>query len=233
MTPYIPAIRQCFNCGQLNHSTKFCKNNPKCLTCSQAWHQDGSSCSGITNCINCGGNHRSLSKECPEIIIKKRTTELMATQNMDFNTAKRLVVQGTPIVGRQPVTPVNQRRDFQLRGTDFPPIFKPGPAENNRSQQMHPMTNTQSLDEEETISVTRSKTPISFTKTLEENALNEANNVSDILSNLPEILSIMDKRFKWLGGGSVLRVIGELMKLLESNQIVNPPVEELIHLNNG
>lgn len=89
MTPYIPGIRQCFNCGQLNHATKFCKNNAKCLTCSLDSHQGDSICSNKMCCINCGGNHRSLAKDCPEVIIKKRTTALMASQNIDFNTAKK------------------------------------------------------------------------------------------------------------------------------------------------
>lgn len=96
LAPYIPSIRQCHNCGQMSHSTKFCKNNAKCLTCGLDSHNDGSVCSNVRNCINCGGNHPSLFRDCPEIIVKKKTTELMATQNMDYNSAKRIVTQGFP-----------------------------------------------------------------------------------------------------------------------------------------
>lgn len=32
---FIPNMRQCFKCGQLSHSTKYCKNTTKCLKCGQ------------------------------------------------------------------------------------------------------------------------------------------------------------------------------------------------------
>lgn len=97
ITAYIPGIRQCHKCGQLSHSTKFCQNNAKCLTCGLDCHNDDSNCSNIMNCINCGENHPSLSRDCPEIILKKKTTELMVTQNMDYNSAKRIILQCLPI----------------------------------------------------------------------------------------------------------------------------------------
>lgn len=122
MTPYVPANRQCYNCGQLNHSTKFCKNSARCLTCSQGSHADGTSRSNILKCINCGGSHRSLSKECSEVIIKKKTTELMAMQNMDFNTAKRIVLGGSAITGIRVVESAGVSRGFRYNGSEFPAL---------------------------------------------------------------------------------------------------------------
>lgn len=95
VSPFIPLIRQCFGCGQLNHLTKHCTNSPKCLTCGQEKHNDQNTCSNAPRCINCGGNHRSLAKECPEIIIKKRITETMALENIDYNAAKRFILKGS------------------------------------------------------------------------------------------------------------------------------------------
>ncbi|XP_067215378.1 uncharacterized protein [Linepithema humile] len=88
MAPYIPNIRQCFNCGQLSHASKFCKNSTKCLTCGKEPHPN-QACSSKPNCINCGGEHRALSSECPETTLKKRVTKLMAIENIDFNSAKK------------------------------------------------------------------------------------------------------------------------------------------------
>lgn len=92
VVPFIPSIRQCFNCGQLNHATKFCTNNAKCLLCGKEIHQD-SPCNTPLQCINCNGNHKALAKDCPEVIIKKRTTTLMATENVDYNVARRIIGQ--------------------------------------------------------------------------------------------------------------------------------------------
>ncbi|KMQ83094.1 nucleic-acid-binding protein from mobile element jockey [Lasius niger] len=119
MTPYIPNIRQCFNCGQLNHVTKFCRNNAKCLVCGLDKHSDDNSCSNKMNCINCGGNHRTLSKNCPDIIIKRKTAELMATQNMDYNNVKKLIMLSTPITGAGSVRSWNNPSLSRLNGTDF------------------------------------------------------------------------------------------------------------------
>ncbi|CAL1681107.1 unnamed protein product [Lasius platythorax] len=83
MSPFVPNIRQCFNCGQLSHSTKFCTNAAICLVCGLNKHSEINQCSNVMCCVNCKGVHRSLFKDCPEIILKKRTTELMVMQNMD------------------------------------------------------------------------------------------------------------------------------------------------------
>lgn len=124
MSAYIPSIRQCFNCGQLSHSTKFCKNVAKCLTCGSDRHENNSECSNIPSCINCTSNHRSLSKECPEVIIKKKITEFMANYNMDYNSAKKLVLQGAPIFGQEDF---NCDMIFKQRlpnPWEFPPLRK-------------------------------------------------------------------------------------------------------------
>lgn len=94
MTPFIPNIRQYFNCGQLSHSKKFCTNTPKCLNCGQDSHGDGVSCPSPMCCLNCGGEHRALARICPEVIFKKKTTELMAVENIDYNSAKKIVAEG-------------------------------------------------------------------------------------------------------------------------------------------
>lgn len=86
---FIPSIRRCFKCGQLSHATKFCKNTSKCLRCGQNYDASHEVCSLPAKCINCEGNHPTLDNGCPEIEKKKRITALMATENIDFNEARK------------------------------------------------------------------------------------------------------------------------------------------------
>lgn len=78
MAPYVPSIRQCYTCGQLNHATKFCKNLAKCLRCGKDLHPEQQQCDIKPNCINCNDEHHTLAKEYPEIIVKKKAMELIA-----------------------------------------------------------------------------------------------------------------------------------------------------------
>lgn len=87
---YVPGIRQCYKCGRLGHSTKFCNNPPTCITCGQPEHKDDSaSCQLPAKCTNCNGSHKSLDRSCPEVIKRKNIARLMASEGLDFFTAKR------------------------------------------------------------------------------------------------------------------------------------------------
>lgn len=88
---FIPSIRQCFRCGQLSHSTKFCQNKEKCIRCGQDKDSSHETCTQEPRCVNCNGNHASLDRMCPEVILRKEITSLMATKNMDFNEARKLL----------------------------------------------------------------------------------------------------------------------------------------------
>jgi len=125
--PYIPSIRQCFNCGLLSHATKFCKNNAICLTCGENKHTDSGRCSKTPRCVNCEGHHCSLAKECPEVITKVRTTELMASQNIDYNTAKRILMQQpsyTKITSSGNSSPGSSIPSYKPIGSEFPLLPK-------------------------------------------------------------------------------------------------------------
>nr|XP_012216460.1 PREDICTED: uncharacterized protein LOC105668589 [Linepithema humile] len=120
MAPYIPSIRRCYKCGQLNHATKFCKNSAKCLLCGKDLHPEHQQCVTKPNCINCNGKHHTLAKECPETIIKKKATELMAFKNINYNLAKKKLVQG---FYNKPET--NKILPHLSQGTHFPSLDSP------------------------------------------------------------------------------------------------------------
>lgn len=85
---FIPGIRRCVNCGQLNHSTKFCQNNAKCLNCGEDRHPNNESYSKKPSCINCKREHKTLSLECSEINMKKQINRIMAIDNISYNKAR-------------------------------------------------------------------------------------------------------------------------------------------------
>jgi hypothetical protein len=56
--------RACYNCHKFGHTQKECKNTTRCSWCAQEGHN---SCNlGEPKCSNCGGNHPSVYKKCPE-----------------------------------------------------------------------------------------------------------------------------------------------------------------------
>lgn len=116
--PFVPQIRRCFNCGQLSHNTKFCKNHEKCLRCGEDKHQDD--CVKPESCINCKGPHRSLHPKCPEVIEKTAITRVMAERNIGFNEAKEVVTGNT----LNPTPPELNQNSF--------PALGDGVAGNNR-----------------------------------------------------------------------------------------------------
>lgn len=88
---YVLQIRQCFKCGQVGHSKKFCKNIEKCLICNEERHPEGVKCSKSPKCVNCSGPHRSLDKNCTKIIKAREINEVMANNNVSFFEAKKIV----------------------------------------------------------------------------------------------------------------------------------------------
>ncbi|XP_044575225.1 uncharacterized protein LOC123259030 [Cotesia glomerata] len=89
VTPYIPAIRQCYRCGKIGHISRFCKEEEKCLTCGESKHEESLGCTKPLKCRNCKGSHRTISKDCEEIIKAKEISKIMAYENLPFIQARR------------------------------------------------------------------------------------------------------------------------------------------------
>jgi hypothetical protein len=103
--PYIPPVKQCFNCLKYGHLAKFCRNSTKCSIC--ALNHSYKEC--ITDpknacCANCKGNHVAISIECPmkkEKIYENKKKLRSFTfadilTNVDFPSYSRNVINKTP-----------------------------------------------------------------------------------------------------------------------------------------
>lgn len=62
---YVAPLLQCFKCFKFNHSAKICSNTQKCSICSMDHHFSQCTNSTIQKCINCGGQHLAISRDCP------------------------------------------------------------------------------------------------------------------------------------------------------------------------
>lgn len=62
---YIPPLLQCFRCFKFNHSAKVCNNKQKCSICSLEHYYKDCDNPGCIKCVNCGGEHLAISRECP------------------------------------------------------------------------------------------------------------------------------------------------------------------------
>ena len=63
-------IRQCFNCQNFGHSSKFCGCPPKCVKCDK--QHTSKYCTkpvgSPPKCVNCGGEHPANYTECPQYL---------------------------------------------------------------------------------------------------------------------------------------------------------------------
>ena len=90
--PYKQRPLQCFKCYGYGHSSKFCKKDQVCGTCSLAYH--GNECTKSELCINCKGNHHSRNKACITYKIEMEAIEKAHVEHLSIGQAKRLMYQG-------------------------------------------------------------------------------------------------------------------------------------------
>lgn len=87
--PYIPAVKQCFNCYRFGHTKAFCrKQNKLCVICGDIAHGH---CDKKYNCINCGGNHKANDKRCKTYEYNKNIQEVSAIRNITYYEAKKII----------------------------------------------------------------------------------------------------------------------------------------------
>ncbi|XP_077282774.1 uncharacterized protein LOC143908831 isoform X2 [Temnothorax americanus] len=90
---YVPQVRQCFNCFRFGHTKLNCKSETRCIICGDKAH---GRCEREQRCYNCGGQHKSTFKGCPQYDKTKNINIVMAHRNVSFYSARQIVEGVTP-----------------------------------------------------------------------------------------------------------------------------------------
>jgi hypothetical protein len=103
---YIAPLLQCYKCLRFNHGAKICNAVQKCSICAGEHHFSKCDNDTVKKCINCGGQHLAISRECPikkakitekynkisyaNAILKTQDSNLMKNYNTNFPPIKPL-----------------------------------------------------------------------------------------------------------------------------------------------
>lgn len=89
--PYIHPVVQCFSCLRFGHTSKMCKGTARCKKCGGN-HRMIDCDSEETSCIFCNSkDHLAISKNCPEYNKQFSIKKTMATENISFKEAEKIV----------------------------------------------------------------------------------------------------------------------------------------------
>lgn len=81
---YIAPLLQCFKCFKFNHGAKICRSAQKCSICSNDHHYSQCESTASMKCVNCGGAHLAISRECP---VKQEKLKLSQIKNSSYSYA--------------------------------------------------------------------------------------------------------------------------------------------------
>lgn len=87
--PYIPAVKQCYNCYRFRHTKAVCRSKNKvCLICSEEFH---GLCDRPEKCVNCGGKHKANDRKCEKYLYNKQILKVSAEKNISIYEAKNII----------------------------------------------------------------------------------------------------------------------------------------------
>lgn len=94
-SPYIYSTVYCTNCLNYGHRAFFkdsliCKSQSRCNKCSET-HAGQDICPNNLKCFHCKGNHQTFSPTCPEMHKQKLIKKCMATYDLNFKAAQKLL----------------------------------------------------------------------------------------------------------------------------------------------
>ena len=89
--PYVESVKQCYKCFGFGHEQRQCRNKyRRCIKCLENEHGQ---CDRPVRCMNCGGDHTSLSKGCWKYQREKAVKKVMAYRNGAYATARDFVAK--------------------------------------------------------------------------------------------------------------------------------------------
>ncbi|KAJ8717957.1 hypothetical protein PYW07_006899 [Mythimna separata] len=115
---YIPPLVQCYKCFKFNHSAKICRSEQMCSSCSGN-HLYKECLTDTLLCINCGGAHLAISRDCP---IKKKKLEekrnLIVNQHRTFASIVK-DDNNFPVLKSKPVHKIVNNSDNIVNDSTF------------------------------------------------------------------------------------------------------------------
>lgn len=100
---YIPNPLRCFKCLKFGHTKTRCTSeNEICMNCGDNLHTTNidpttKRCLKESKCINCHGNHSSMSKTCPMFIKEKEIVLIKSRENISYIEARKKFYELNPI----------------------------------------------------------------------------------------------------------------------------------------
>lgn len=94
---YVFPTVQCYKCCRFGHTKNLCRSEPRCFKCSSS--HSGDSCDKAEEnykCLNCSGNHTSISKTCPELSRQRNIKHTMAEKSISYAEASRMFNKSIP-----------------------------------------------------------------------------------------------------------------------------------------
>lgn len=90
--PFIPDPIRCFSCQKFGHMKTSCRGVAMCGRCAEKDHYPDP-CTKAVKCINCGGEHVSWSKRCPEYMAEFEVQKIKVYEKVSFAEAKRIFIE--------------------------------------------------------------------------------------------------------------------------------------------
>lgn len=85
---YIPNPLRCAICQKFGHSKNNCRNVPKCEQCAEDIPQGHKTSCETIKCVNCSGEHKSTSRECPIFLKELEITKIKTIDRVPYHKAR-------------------------------------------------------------------------------------------------------------------------------------------------
>ncbi|KAF9408383.1 hypothetical protein HW555_011920 [Spodoptera exigua] len=131
--PYIHQVSQCSKCWKLGHTRKMCAS--KNVICPKCGGHHENCDTTLFSCVNCTGDHISLSKACPVYKKERKLREIMAEFGCTYRKALEMYVP--------PEMPLPSENDQLLLTPKYGDTFRRRSTEPTPIQNIYPNLSSQ------------------------------------------------------------------------------------------
>ncbi|KAK9877889.1 hypothetical protein WA026_020115 [Henosepilachna vigintioctopunctata] len=112
VTLYVGPVIQCYKCLRYGHTEKNCNGQKKCRNCAEKHDEKECNNSNNPKCIYCESKHSSTDRTCPEFFRQKKINEIIATENISYFEASKIMKKDyiSPQLQPQSYPPLNREK---------------------------------------------------------------------------------------------------------------------------